>query len=158
MNYGVSIRSNDSSYLENWKESSLIKSCCWLFLSNATFFGLFFGRLGSLEFMDFVYLLKIFWDHFVNRLIKEEQMMLNINSFCLLNYKLQPKCACFVYRLFFLRLIAQFFTQIYMNCFVSWTNWVNSGKFMDNCWISCQVMADMKKVYNNLIIINLYDF
>ena len=39
--------------------------------------------------------------------------------------------------------------------FISWTNWVNSGKFMDNCWISCQVMADMKKVYNNLIIINL---
>ena len=40
--------------------------------------------------------------------------------------------------------------------FISWTNWVNSGKVMDNCWISCQVMADMKKVYNNLIIINLY--
>ena len=28
---------------------------------------------------------------------------------------------------------------------------------MDNCWISCQVMADMKKVYDDLIIINLYD-
>ena len=27
---------------------------------------------------------------------------------------------------------------------------------MDNFWISCQVMADMKKVYDNLIIINLY--
>ena len=40
--------------------------------------------------------------------------------------------------------------------FISSTNWVNSGKFMDNCWISCQVMVDMKKVYNNLIIINLY--
>ena len=39
---------------------------------------------------------------------------------------------------------------------ISWTNWVNSGKFMDNCWISCQVMADMEKVYDNLIIINLY--
>ena len=40
-----------------------------------------------------------------------------------------------------------FFTQIYMNCFqfISWTNWVNSGKFLDNCWISCQVMADMEK-------------
>ena len=25
---------------------------------------------------------------------------------------------------------------------------------MDNCWISCQVMADMKKVYNDLLIIN----
>ena len=22
--------------------------------------------------------------------------------------------------------------------FISWTNWVNSGKFMDNCWILCQ--------------------
>ena len=27
---------------------------------------------------------------------------------------------------------------------------------MDNCWISCQVMADMKKVYDDLININLY--
>ena len=27
---------------------------------------------------------------------------------------------------------------------------------MDNCWLSCQVMADMKKVYDNLIIVNLY--
>ena len=27
---------------------------------------------------------------------------------------------------------------------------------MDNCWMSCQVVADMKKVYNDLIIINLY--
>ena len=32
----------------------------------------------------------------------------------------------------------EFFCQ-----FISWTNWVNSGKFMDNCWISRQVMADM---------------
>ena len=61
--------------------------------------------------------------------------------------------------LFFLRSISQFFTQIYMNCFfqfISWTNWVDSGKFMDNCWISCQVMADVEKFYNDLIIINLY--
>ena len=29
--------------------------------------------------------------------------------------------------------------------FISWTNWVNSRKFMDNCWISCQFMADIKK-------------
>ena len=28
---------------------------------------------------------------------------------------------------------------------------------MDNCRISCQVMADMKKIYNDLTIINLYD-
>ena len=27
---------------------------------------------------------------------------------------------------------------------------------MDNCWISCQVMADMEKIYDNLIIINLW--
>ena len=27
---------------------------------------------------------------------------------------------------------------------------------MDDCWISCQIMADMKKVYDDLIIINLY--
>ena len=30
--------------------------------------------------------------------------------------------------------------------YINWTNQVNSGKFMDNYWISCQVMADMKKV------------
>ena len=40
--------------------------------------------------------------------------------------------------------------------FISWTNCVNSGKFMDNCWILCQVMAVMKKVYDGLIVINLY--
>ena len=40
--------------------------------------------------------------------------------------------------------------------FISWTYWVNSGKFMDNCWILCQVKADMKKGYDDLIIINLY--
>ena len=28
--------------------------------------------------------------------------------------------------------------------FISWTNLVNSGN-MDNCWISCHFMADMKK-------------
>ena len=51
-----------------------------------------------------------------------------------------------------------FFTNLHeLFCqFISWTNWVNSGKFMDNCWISCQVTADMKKVYDDLIIINLY--
>ena len=53
---------------------------------------------------------------------------------------------------------AIFYTNLHeLFCqFISWTNWVNSGRFMDNCWISCQVMADMKKAYNNLIIINLY--
>ena len=40
--------------------------------------------------------------------------------------------------------------------FISWTNWVNSGKFMDNCWMSCQVMADMEKFYDDLIIADLY--
>ena len=40
--------------------------------------------------------------------------------------------------------------------FISWTNWVNSLKFMVNCWVSCQVMADMKDNYNNLKIIHLY--
>ena len=39
---------------------------------------------------------------------------------------------------------------------MSWTNKVNSGKFMDNCWISCQVMADMENFYDDLIIIYLY--
>ena len=42
---------------------------------------------------------------------------------------------------------AIFYTNLHeLFCqFISWTNWVNSGKFMDKCWISCQVMADMKK-------------
>ena len=40
--------------------------------------------------------------------------------------------------------------------FIRWTNWVNFDNFVDNCWISCQVMADRKKVYDCLTIINLY--
>ena len=53
---------------------------------------------------------------------------------------------------------AIFYTNIHelFSQFISWTNWVKSGKFMDNCWISCQVMADMEKFYDDLIIINLY--
>ena len=53
---------------------------------------------------------------------------------------------------------AIFYTNLheFLCQFISWTNWVNSGKFMDNCWISCQVTAEMKKVYDDLIIINLY--
>ena len=53
---------------------------------------------------------------------------------------------------------AIFYTDLHeLFCqFISWTKLANSGKFRDNCWISCQVMADMKKVYNDLIIINLY--
>ena len=63
------------------------------------------------------------------------------------------------YRLFFLRLIAQLFTKILHELFcqfISWTNWVYSGKFLYNCWISCQVMADMENFYNDLILFNLY--
>ena len=50
---------------------------------------------------------------------------------------------------------AIFYTNLHeLFCqFISWTNWVNSGKFIDNCWILRQVM---KKVYHDLIIINLY--
>ena len=56
-------------------------------------------------------------------------------------------------RLFFLRSIANFFTQIYMNC------WFSVDKLKKLCkfrWMSRQVLTDMKKVYDNLIIINLY--
>ena len=60
-----------------------------------------------------------------------------------------------MYRLFFLRSIAQFLYKFTCQ-FISWTNWVNFGEFMDNCWISCQAMADVKKVNEDLIIINLY--
>ena len=46
---------------------------------------------------------------------------------------------------------AIFFTNLHeLFClFISWRNWVNSGKFMENYWISCQVMVDMKKVYDS---------
>ena len=55
---------------------------------------------------------------------------------------------------FFLDQLCNFFHELFCQ-FISWINWVNSGKFIDNCWISCQVMADMKKVCNDLIINNL---
>ena len=52
---------------------------------------------------------------------------------------------------------AFFYTNLHeLFCqFISWTNWVKSGEFTDNCWISCQV-DDMEKVYDIIIIINLY--
>ena len=80
-------------------------------------------------------------------------IVLNFSS--LTTVKFNKTC----YRLFFLRSIAQFFYTNLHELFcqlINWTNWVNSGKFMDNCWISCQVKADMKKSYHDLIIINLY--
>ena len=52
------------------------------------------------------------------------------------------------------RTFAQFFTQNKdeLVCqFISWTNWANSGKFI--CWISCQIMADIKKIYDDLIVL-----
>ena len=57
--------------------------------------------------------------------------------------------------LFFLRSIGQFlhkFTWIVFS--VQKLN--KLGNFTDNFWKSCQVMADMKKVYDDLTIINLY--
>ena len=36
--------------------------------------------------------------------------------------------------------------------FISWTKFGNSGKSLDNFWISCQGMADMEKFYDDLII------
>ena len=69
-------------------------------------------------------------------------------------------------------------------CFISWTNWVNSAKFMDNFWILCHFVSCglcipfqksqpqqpiilqkiaqhpmhvfMENIYDDLIIINLY--
>ena len=40
---------------------------------------------------------------------------------------------------------AIFYTNLHeLFCqFISWTNWVNSGKFMDNYWITRQLMADI---------------
>ena len=40
--------------------------------------------------------------------------------------------------------------------FISWSNWVNSGKFMDNGWTSRQIMAEKEIFYEDLIIIKLY--
>ena len=72
--------------------------------------------------------------------------------------------SCFTLHLSYVQVIlfeincAIFYTNLHelFRQFISWTNWVNSGKFMDNCCISCQVTAGMKKVYNDLTIINLY--
>ena len=52
---------------------------------------------------------------------------------------------------------AIFYTNLHeLFCqFISWKNWVYSGRFIDNCWISCQIMDNMKKVYDNRIIINM---
>ena len=67
------------------------------------------------------------------------------------------KCSCTGYSFWDrLRNFLHKFTRIELSVH-KLTNWVNSGKFMDNCWISCQVMSDMKKVYDDLIIINLYE-
>ena len=43
---------------------------------------------------------------------------------------------------------AIFYTNLHeLLCqFISWTNWVNSGKFMENCCISCQVVVDVENV------------
>ena len=44
--------------------------------------------------------------------------------------------------------------------FISWTNLVNFCKFqfLNNCWISCQVMDGMEIFYDDLIIVNLHVF
>ena len=75
------------------------------------------------------------------------------NYFCINN-----KNTDYLQVIFFKMDCAIFYTKLHeLFCqFISWTNWVNSGKFMDNCWISCQVMADMEKVFDDLIIINLF--
>ena len=75
-------------------------------------------------------------------------IMLSLNTKFDANYVLQV----ILFEINFYTNLHELFGQ-----FISWTIWVNSGKFMDNCWISCQAMADMKKVYDDLIIINLYD-
>ena len=51
---------------------------------------------------------------------------------------------------------AIFYANLHELSVHDWTNWVTSGKFMDIWWILCQVMADLKKVYDDLIIISLY--
>ena len=74
-------------------------------------------------------------------------IMLSLNTKFDANYVLQV----ILFEINFYTNLHELFGQ-----FISWTIWVNSGKFMDNCWISCQAMADMKKVHDDLIIINLY--
>ena len=57
----------------------------------------------------------------------------------------------FSFEIDFLQKFPELFCQ-----FVIWAKFGNSGKSLDNFWISCQVMADMEKFYDNLMIINLY--
>ena len=45
------------------------------------------------------------------------------------------------------------FHELFCQFIINWTKFGNSGKSLDNFWISCQVMADMEIFYNDLIII-----
>ena len=102
---------------------------------------------------------KLPWNSIKNKKLFPSKLFISNKSMLLISEIFCEVLICTYYRLFFSRSIAQSF---YKNLhglfwqFISWTNWVNSGNFMVNCWISCQVMADMKKVYKDLIIINLY--
>ena len=62
------------------------------------------------------------------------------------------------YRLFFLRSIAQFFYSNFHELFcqfISWTNWVNFGNSAE---YHVKLWLIWKKVYDDIIIINLYAF
>ena len=86
------------------------------------------------------------------------QNALKLTKVCLFNCTFKCIVSISTIQVIILRLIAQFFyTNLHMLfCqFINWTNWVNSGEFMDNCFISCHDMAEMKKVYNDLLITNM---
>ena len=88
---------------------------------------------------------KLPWNSIKNKKLFPSKLFISNKSMLLISEIFCEVLICTYYRLFFSRSIAQSF---YKNLhglfwqFISWTNWVNSGKFLDNCWISHQVMAD----------------
>ena len=62
-------------------------------------------------------------------------MVTHVQNVLLIHYCINYLCTGYSFwdrlRNFFITNLDELFCQ-----FISWTNWVNSGKFMDNCWIS----------------------
>ena len=98
-----------------------------------------------LKFCDFSFGFSIQNWQILRRLVKSKwytYWFFPSNLKCFLSYALDPVQVILFeidWAIFYTNVRELFFQ------FICWTNWVNSCKFMDDCWISCQVMADMKK-------------
>ena len=80
---------------------------------------------------------KLPWNSIKNKKLFPSKLFISNKSMLLISEIFCEVLICTYYRLFFSRSIAQSF---YKNLhglfwqFISWTNWVNSGKCMDNGW------------------------